>query len=106
MTFLALVIPLFRVITGHPAGELLRLLCNWILPVVALIAGSVFAGMRVGAVLKHDRDSEETGLLPENSSNPKEHILFLPLVILISITPVIIIAILSATDTSPRHFCP
>ena len=63
MTIFALVVPMYRVVHGFPCGNDLRLLCNWILPLVALVMIIGFAArLRNKASTS---DGSYTSLLPK-----------------------------------------
>lgn len=63
MTILALVVPMYRVVHGFPCGDDLRLLCNWILPLVALVMiTGLAARLRNKATAN---DGSYTSLLPK-----------------------------------------
>lgn len=107
MTLLALVVPLYRVYTSSPASDTLRVLCNWVLPLVALFLVSIFASSRIrGETNSQDREEASSLLHAEKESVVKGSPLVLSFTVVITISPVIVIAILSATDTRPLHYCP
>ena len=102
MTGLAAVIPIYRASTSHSADNTLRLLCNWLLPIAALILAPTIAMSVLTPKSKGNEDGETAGLIggegsqgderkSSSSSDPGLFVMLLGL----SLIPVAIIAILA-----------
>ena len=104
MTALAAVVPLYRVCTGDEAGDTLRMLCNWILPIIILIGVPTITTLRSNdeATDSNSAGGENSSLLINNdngqASDEKKRInpMIFGLLVLSSLIPVGVITILAS----------